>query len=154
MRGFWFLVHFLGFTLWIGGGLATMVAGVAAKGFAAAERLRVYKATSAVQRLLVGPGAAGVVISGVLLVLGGPYMHGQSGEMPGWLSAMMGAGILGAIVAIVVSVPTAGRLGRLEPDAKGELPAAFAGLRKRQVLSATIAGTLGLLALFAGTLGR
>jgi len=39
LRGFWLLVHVLGFTLWLGGGIATMVAGVSAKGFAAAERL-------------------------------------------------------------------------------------------------------------------
>ena len=31
MRGFWLLVHVLGFTLWLGGGIATMVAGVTAK---------------------------------------------------------------------------------------------------------------------------
>ena len=154
MRGLWLLVHFLGFILWIGGGMATMVAGVAAKRFGVLERLRVYKATSAVQRMLVGPGAAGVVISGVMLLLGGPYMHGQSGEMPAWLSTMMGAGILGALVAVIVSVPTAARLGRLEADASGQLPAVFATLRKRQAIFATIAGMLALVALFAGTLGR
>jgi hypothetical protein len=154
MRGFWLLVHFLGFVLWIGGGMATMVAGVAAKRMAVAERLRVYRATSAVQRLLVGPGAAGVVISGVMLLLGGPYMHEQSGVMPAWLSVMMGAGILGALVAIIVSVPTANRLGRLDPDARGEMPEAFAALRKRQAIFATIAGMLALVALFAGTVGR
>ena len=39
MRGFWLLVHVLGFTLWLGGGIATMVAGVTAKRMGAAERL-------------------------------------------------------------------------------------------------------------------
>jgi uncharacterized membrane protein len=154
MRGFWLLVHVLGFTLWIGGGLASMVAGVAAKRFAAPERLKAYRLIGAVQRLLVGPGAAGVLVSGVLLLLGGPYMHEESGMMPGWLSAMMGAGGLGAIVAIVVSVPTAARLGRLEPTAEGDVPEAFLRLRKRQIISATIAGSLGLIAMFAATLGR
>jgi len=33
-EGFLILVHVLGFTLWLGGGIATMVAGVTAKGFA------------------------------------------------------------------------------------------------------------------------
>jgi hypothetical protein len=150
MRGLWMLVHILGFTLWLGGGMATMVAGVTAKGFAPAERLKVYKAIGAVQRLLVGPGALGVILSGILLSTA--FM--RSGMMPGWLNLMMGAGLLGAIVAVALSVPTAARLARLEVDAAGQLPAAFAGLRKRQVITATIAGTLGLIALFAGTIAR
>jgi hypothetical protein len=152
MRGFWLLVHFLGFTLWLGGGIATMIAGVKAKGFAPAERLKAYRLIAAVQGMLVGPGAAAVVLSGVLMLLNGPYMH--SPDMPAWLSLMMGAGIVGGLVAVIVSVPTAGRLGRLEVGSRGELPDAFAGLRKRQIIAATIAGSLGLIALFAGTLGR
>ncbi len=150
MRGFWLLVHVLGFTLWLGGGIATMVAGVTAKSFAPADRLKAYRLIGAIQRLLVGPGAAGVVISGVVLVLSGPYM--RSGDMPVWLNVMMGAGILGAIAAGAISVPTAARLARLEVDARGELPEAFQGLRKRQIMAATIAGSLGLIAMFAATL--
>src|SRR5213082_2535596 len=57
MRGFWLLVHVLGFTLWLGGGIATMVAGVTAKRLGTAERLAAYKIISAVQRMLVAPGA-------------------------------------------------------------------------------------------------
>ena len=152
MHGFWLLVHVLGFTLWLGGGIATMVCGVVAKSFKPAERLSAYKVTGAVQRLLVGPGAGAVVLSGVVLVLNGPFM--QSGEMPAWLNAMMGCGIVGAIIAVAVSVPTASRLSHLEVTAKGELPDNFARLRKRQVLAATFAGSLGLIALFAATLAR
>ena len=91
MRGFWLLVHVLGFTLWLGGGIATMVAGVTAKQFAPAERLMAYKLIGAIQRLLVGPGALGVVLSGIMLSM----IYMRSGPMPGWLSAMMGAGLLG-----------------------------------------------------------
>ena len=151
MQGFWLLVHVLGFTLWIGGGMATMVAGVAAKNFAPGDRLKAYKLIGAVQRLLVGPGAAAVVFSGVIMVLTGPSMH--SGEMPAWLNIMMGAGIVGGLVALIVSVPTASRMSHLELQG-GALPPTFAVLRKRQVLSATIAGSLALIALFAATLAR
>ena len=149
MRGFWLLVHALGFTLWLGGGIATMVAGVSAKQLGAVERLSAYKLTGAVQRILVGPGAIAVVISGIFLAQ--PYMKG--GIVPGWLGVMMIAGILGALGAVGISVPTAAKLARLEPDG-GQLPAAFQTLRKRQILAATIAGTFGLIALFAGTLFR
>ena len=150
MRGFWLLVHVLGFTLWLGGGLATMVAGISAKSFAPAERLKAYKLIGAIQRLLVGPGAIAVVLSGVFLSM--PYM--RSGDMPGWLNLMMGAGVLGALAAVGISVPTAAKLGRLEADARGELPEAFQALRKRQILAASIAGGLGLIAMFAATLGK
>jgi hypothetical protein len=150
MRGFWLLVHVLGFTLWLGGGIATMVAGVAAKRFAPGERLKAYGLIGAIQRLLVGPGAIAVVLSGIVLSM--PYM--RAGDMPGWLSLMMGAGLLGALAAVGISVPTAAKLGRLAPDPRGELPEAFQSLRKRQILAASVAGGLGLIALFAATLGK
>ncbi len=150
MRGFWLFVHVLGFVLWLGGGLATMVLGVAAKQFAPGNRLSAYRLTSAIQRILLGPGAVAVVLSGILLSM--PYM--KEGTVPGWLMLMMTSGILGALIAIGVTVPTAARLGRLEIDPRGELPESFAGLRKRLVAAGTVAGVLGLVALVAGTVLR
>ena len=150
MRGFWLLVHVIGFTLWLGGGIATMVAGVTAKSFAPAERLAAYRLMGAIQRILVGPGAVAVVLSGVIMSM--EYM--RSGTMPGWVTVMVGAGLLGALLAIGVVVPTAARLGRLELDARGELPEAFPALRKRQILTASMAGGLGLVAMAAATVGR
>ena len=143
------MVHVLGFTLWLGGGIATMVAGVSAKRLGAAERLSAYKLIGAIQRLLVGPGAIAVVLSGLFLAQ--PYM--KEGAVPGWLGVMMISGILGALGAVGISVPTAAKLARLEPEG-GQLPAAFQRLRKRQILAATIAGGFGLIAMFAATLGR
>ncbi len=150
MRGLWLLVHVLGFTLWLGGGIATMVAGVTAKRLGTAERLSAYKLIGAIQRILVGPGAIAVVLSGVILAQ--PYM--KQGDVPAWLGLMMGSGTLGAIGAVAISVPTAAKLARLEPDASGQLPPAFQVLRKRQIVAATIAGTFGLIAMFAATLVR
>src|SRR5207253_1984324 len=115
MRGFWVLVHVLGFTLWLGGGIATMVAGVSAKGFAPAERLAAYKLIGAIQRILVGPGAMAVLLSGLVLAM--PYM--KQGAVPGWMGLMMIAGIIGALGAVAISVPTAAKLARLEVDARG-----------------------------------
>src|SRR6266702_5894103 len=117
MRGFWLLVHVLGFTLWLGGGLATMVAGVTAKRFAARERLAGYQLIGAIQRLLVAPGALAVVLSG--FALAGPYM--KQGAVPGWMGLMMGSGLLGAIVAGAISVPTSAKLARREPETGGGL---------------------------------
>ena len=149
MRGVWLLVHVIGFTLWLGGGIATMVAGVGAKGFGAAERLSAYRLIAAIQKILVGPGAIAVVLSGIFLAQ--PYM--KAGTVPGWLGIMMISGILGALGAVGISVPTAAKLARLQAES-GQLPAAFQTLRKRQIFAATIAGTFGLIAMFAATLGR
>ncbi|HKE90095.1 MAG TPA: hypothetical protein VKB45_07150 [Gemmatimonadales bacterium] len=150
MRGFWLLVHMLGFTLWLGGGIATMVLGVAAKHFAPDLRLSAYRLTSSIQRILLGPGAAAVAVSGIPLSM--PYM--KEGIVPGWLMLMMTTGILGALIAIGVTVPTAARLGRLAVDPRGELPESFAGLRRRLVWAGSISGGLGLVALLAGTVLR
>ncbi|PYO41892.1 MAG: hypothetical protein DMD33_11545 [Gemmatimonadetes bacterium] len=126
-----------------------MVAGVSAKRLGAGERLSAYRLIGAIQRLLVGPGAIAVVLSGIFLAQ--PYM--KQGVVPGWLGVMMISGILGALGAVAVSVPTAAKLARLQPEG-GQLPAAFQMLRKRQILAATIAGAFGLIAMFAATLGR
>ena len=148
MRGLWLFVHLSGMAMWLGGGMASMISGVVAKRLPPAERLAVYKATGAVHRVLVRSGAIAVVLSGVFLVM--PMMS----AIPGWVQMMMGAGILGAIVASALSVPTASALGRLELDARGELPESFARLRRRQAIVATIAGALAILALMAGTILR
>lgn len=150
MHGLLLFLHIFGFVLWLGGGMASMVVGVTAKHFAPDERLAAYRATGKVQTRLVGPGALLVVLTGGLLMMNSAYMTG--GAPPGWLGLMMAAGLIAALITLVVTMPAASRLARLELDPRGELPEAFHGLRKRMVIFATIAGTLGLLALIAGTI--
>ncbi|MGH7605900.1 MAG: hypothetical protein ACREME_01055 [Gemmatimonadales bacterium] len=150
MRGVWLFLHYMGFVAWLGGGLAMMLAGVTAKNFAPEARLAVYRVTSVVARNLVGPGALLVVLSGFVLSL--PFF--KDAVVPSWLLAMQGLGLLGAIVAIAIVTPTAGRMGRLQLDPRGELPESFTGLRRRQAIFATLAGVLALLALLAGTVMR
>jgi predicted integral membrane protein DUF2269 len=150
MKGFWLFVHVMGFTAWLGGGLAVMLSGLTAKYFPPEQRLAVYRIMSVVSRNLIGPGAVLVVVSGFVLSV--PYF--KSATAPSWLLAMQGLGLLGAIVALFIVTPVAARLGRLELDPRGELPEAFAGLRRRQAIFATIAGVFALLALLSGTIFR
>jgi hypothetical protein len=150
MRGFWLFIHIMGFVAWIGGGLAVMLSGITAKYFPPEHRLAVYRVMSAVTRSLVGPGAVLVVLSGLILSV--PFF--KSSVVPTWLLAMQTFGFLGAIVAVAIVTPTAARLGRLMADARGELPESFTGLRRRQVIFATLAGVLALLALVSGTILR
>src|SRR5437867_12805702 len=96
MRALWLFIHVIGFTLWLGGGIATMVAGVSAKSFDLGPRLASYKLIGNIQRLLVGLGAIAVVLSGIVLAI--PYM--RSGAMAGWLNPVVGPGLLGALAAV------------------------------------------------------
>jgi len=150
VRGFWLFVHVMGFVAWLGGGLAVMLSGITAKYFPPDQRLAVYRVMSVVSRNLIGPGAVLVVVSGFVLSV--PYFKGAA--VPTWLMAMQGLGLLGAIVAIGIVMPTAARMGRLELDPRGDLPESFGGLRRRQAVFATVAGILALLALVSGTLFR
>jgi hypothetical protein len=150
MRGIWLFLHYMGFAAWLGGGLAMMLAGITAKQFSAGDRLAVYRATSAVARSLIGPGALLVLLSGFVLSL--PFF--KSAEVPGWLLAMQALGLIGAVIAIAIVTPTAARMGRLQLDPRGELPESFADLRKKQAIFATAAGVFALLALLAGTAMR
>jgi predicted integral membrane protein DUF2269 len=150
MKGLWLFLHVMGVVAWLGGGLAVMLSGITAKHFPPDQRLAVYRVMSVVSRNLIGPGAVLVVVSGFVLSV--PYF--QSATAPTWLMAMQLLGLVGAIVAIAIVTPVAARLGRLEVDARGELPESFTGLRRRQAIFATIAGILALLALLAGTVFR
>ena len=150
MKGLWLFVHVMGFTAWLGGGLAVMLSGITAKDFPPEQRLAVYRIMSVVSRNLIGPGAVLVVVSGFVLSV--PYF--KSATVPAWLLAMQGLGLLGALVATFIVTPTAARLGRLELDPRGELPESFGGLRRRQAIFATVAGVFALLALLSATLFR
>jgi hypothetical protein len=150
MRTFWMSLHLIGFTLWIGGGIATMAAGIVAKRFAPEARLAGYRITSAVWRVLIGPAVLAEMASGI--ALSQPYM--KSGEVPGWLGLMMGTGLVAALVALGVALPAAAALGNLQLDAKGALPARFAAVRARLVWAASISGGLALVGLIAGAAYR
>jgi hypothetical protein len=148
----WLFVHLLGFTLWIGGGLAAMVAGIAAKREDRAGIGAVVRSQVAVQKALIAPGALLVVLSGLILTFS---VSGRTGELTGFnlpLVVMQGAGLVGALLTLMVGLPTAARLGRLDPTGQGA--AYFDELRQRQKVVSAIAGTLALAALVAGALVR
>jgi hypothetical protein len=63
---------------------------------------------------------------------------------------MQGAGVIAALITLLIALPTATRLGRLDPT--GEAGRYFDELRARQRIVASIAGTFGLVALFAGAM--
>jgi hypothetical protein len=148
----WLFLHLLGFTMWLGGGVAVMVAGVASSREDRAALGAVVRAQAAVYKAIIGPGALLAVLSGLILTFS---VSARIGELVGfsiWLLIMQAAGVLGALIVLLIGLPTAAKLSRLDPVGPGA--AFFDELRQRQRVVGSVAGTLALLALVAGALVR
>ena len=65
----WLFLHLLGFTAWIGGALASMVAGFAGRREDRARLGAIVRAQSAIEKILIAPGALLTVLVGGLLLL-------------------------------------------------------------------------------------
>lgn len=150
MSRLWLFLHLLGFTMWLGGGLGAMFAGIAARREDRSGIGAVARAQSLIYKVLVAPGALVTVVSGLILTIRfvGP---GAAAAFNPWLLVMQGAGIVGALLALLVALPTAAKLGRLDPGAN---PGYFDELRRRQRVVGMIWGVLGLAALVAGAMVR
>jgi hypothetical protein len=145
---FWLFLHLLGFTLWLGGGISGMIMGIAARREDRHGLGAVVRAQAWLMNRAIAPGALLAVLSGLILTfqLGG-------GDVAGfniWLVIMQGAGLLAALLTLLISLPTASKLSRLDPQ--GEAAGYFDEPRQRQRIVGSISGTFGLVALFAGAM--
>jgi hypothetical protein len=103
----------------------------------------------AVHKLLIGPGAFLMILSGVMLSLR-MYGSAMSGMAPTvWMMVMQGAGLLGALIVLAFGMPTIARLGRVSPE--GPTAPLYQAIRRRHVAISIVSGTLGLLALVAAS---
>jgi hypothetical protein len=145
----WLFLHLLGFSMWLGGGLASMVAGIAAKREGREGLGAIVRSQAAAWRAIIAPGALLTVLSGLILTFS------VAGRLVGfnvWLVVMQGAGLLGALLVLLIGLPTAAKLARLDPMGQGA--AYFDELRTRQRIVASVSGTLALVALVAGAMVR
>lgn len=147
MRNYWLVAHLLGVVAWLGGAFSLMTVSMAAAREGRDQLAVVVRLQGAMVRGLVLPGAVTAVASGLMLTLS-RYGQAASAGVPRNLMIMQGAGILAAVIVLVVTVPTSARLQRLDP--MGEYGPLFDALRKRLKLAGMIAGMLGLIALVAG----
>jgi hypothetical protein len=146
----WLFLHILGFTLWIGGALAAMVAGVAGRREDRAGLGTVARTQAAVQKILVAPGALLAVLSGLMLTFAMTSLRGGEAGFNLWLVLMQGAGLVGALLVLMVGLPTAAKLARLDPEGPGA--AYFDELRQRQRVVGSVAGVFALAALVGGAM--
>jgi hypothetical protein len=146
----WVFLHIVGFTMWIGGALASMVAGIAAKREERAGLGAVVRSQAAVQKVLVAPGALIAVLSGLMLTFA--RTGGSGGEIgfSFWLVLMQGTGLIGALIVLLVGLPTSSKLARIEPV--GQNAAYFDELRQRQRVTSSIAGVFAIAALVGGAM--
>ena len=151
MRALWYFLHLFGQVAWLGGALAAMAVGMAGRQEAPAQLGVVVRLQSVIYRMLIGPGALVIVLSGILLTL---QMYNQVTAigLNHWLMAMQGLGILGALIVLVHTVPTSTRLARLEPT--GPTAAAFAAIHQRLKISGMVSSLIGMLALVTSALYR
>lgn len=147
MTRLWLFLHFLGFTMWLGGALASMVGAVAAKREDRSGLGAIVRSQGAIHRALIGPGALLTVFSGLILT----FSIKGIGANP-WLMLMQGTGLVGALLVLLIAVPTAAKLSRLDPA--GQTAGYFDELRQRQRVIGSIAGVLGLISLIAGAMLR
>lgn len=149
MKATWYFLHMLGQVAWIGGALAAMVIGAAAKREEPASLGMVARLQNAVYRLLIGPGAMVTVLSGLLLTL---QMYNQvtAVGLSHSLMTMQLVGIIAGVWVLVHTVPNSNKLARLEPV--GPTAVAFAAIRKRVVVSGMVSSLLALLGLVTGAL--
>jgi hypothetical protein len=144
----WLFIHLLGFTMWLGGAIAAMIMGIAAKREDRHGLGAVVRAQASVMKVAIAPGAILAVLSGLILTF---QLSGA--DLPGfsiWLVIMQGAGVVAGLLTLLISLPTATKLSRLDP--LGEAAGYFDELRQRQRVVASISGTFGLVALFAGAM--
>jgi len=149
MSPLWLSLHLIGFTGWIGGLLALFALDRGSAREGPDLRGSFTRARGAVYRLLVGPGAMLTVVSGMILTLQ-LYGEATSVGLSHALMTMQGLGLVAALLSLIVSVPTASRLGRLEPTGPSER--LFAQLAARLRVSDMVTLGLGLIALVAGTM--
>jgi len=152
LRHLYLGAHILGFVLWMGGGFAAMIVGIAMRRGPRNEVRVLLRIQERLHRALILPGSVVVVLSGILLTL---RLYGSATSVNGYptgLMVMQGAGLLAAVIVLVVIFPTMGRLSRLDPD--GEHAPLFQMLSKKMAVAGSLTGILALMALFGGVMIR
>lgn len=151
MNTTWLSLHLMGTTAWLGGLLAALALRQSAAREDPAHGGVVARASAAIYLILVGPGAMVTVVSGLILTLR-LYGEATSVGLSRALMAMQGLGLVAAMISLIVAVPTASRLARLEPV--GPAAALCAQLAGRLRLADLVALALGIAAVVAGAAAR
>lgn len=150
MKHAYLAAHFIGFVMWMGGGLCAMMLGIAMRRAPKSDLGTLVGVQARLHRALILPGSTLVVLSGLLLTL---RLYGSATSVSGYpmgLMVMQGTGLLAAIIVLVVSFPTMSRLARLDPT--GDHGPLFQALSRKMGMAGMLAGLLAFTALISGVL--
>jgi uncharacterized membrane protein len=142
------VAHLLGIVLWMGGGFAAMALGLAMREMPRQQLAAVAGLVGRLHRTMILPGVLLAVVSGLLLTL---QLYGTATATAGFpvpLMIMQVAGLVAAVLALVVNLPTVARLTRLDPA--GEHGPLFDSLRQKAARSGMLTGLLAVVALVGG----
>jgi uncharacterized membrane protein len=149
----WRLGHFLGVAMWIGGALAAMALAALLRSPDTGARAVIASALARVHGYVVAPGAVVTVITGLMLTMALVNMGMSQALGRVGVIVMQAAGLIGAVLAVFVGLPTAQRLARVWYMESPSLELADK-LQKRQAIVSSISGTLALVALVFGVAVR
>ncbi len=130
-----------------------MVAGIAGKREDRAGIGAVVRAQAAIQKNIVAPGALLTVLSGLVLTFSVTGRTGEPRASRFRSMVMQGAGLVGALLTLLIGLPTASRLARLDPMRAGRRPTSTS-CGSGSELVASVAGIFALVALVAGAAYR
>ena len=108
-------LHVLGVALWVGGAIALLLLDQQSRRTPREALADAVQLQATLLRAMVLPGAVLVVITGLLLTL---RLYGSATSLSGFpvpLMVMQAAGLVGAVLVLVVMAPALTRLTRLEP---------------------------------------
>lgn len=145
------LLHYTGMVLWIGPSIAVMVMAMRTDDEPLAVRGALYRMFAVIHTTLIGPGAALAVISGLVLSM---RLAAAGVDISGPLVIMQATGLLGGLLVLAVSVPTAVRISRLATEAEEQerLGPTFERLRKRHAIVSSMAGVMAMTALMSAVM--
>jgi hypothetical protein len=152
LRHLYLGAHIIGYVLWMGGGLAAMTVGIAMRVGPREELPALIGVQAGLHSKLILPGCVLVVVSGLLLTLRLYSTATAVNGFPTQLMVMQGAGLVAAVIVLVVSFPTVGRLSRLDPN--GEHASLFQALSRKMAMAGLLTGLLAFTALISGVLMR
>jgi hypothetical protein len=146
-------VHFLGLTLWIGGAISAFVVVRSIQAQSVSYRIVTWSVLARIHSMVIAPGAILTVFSGLLLTV--RMTNAVAVPMSTGLVVMQVAGVLAAMVALFVGLPTANQLVPFSRMGDQDvIPPEAARLVRRQAVASSLSGMLALTALFFGVVVR
>ena len=144
-------IHYLGFAMWIGGGITVTLVAVTVSGESPQIRAAFYRRLTSLYSWVIGIGALLTVGSGILWSMSLVQASGAQNDtttLAFWVMVL--TGFAGGALVLFVAMPTAVRLGRVAVIGEdNELLPVCERYRSRLSIVSSLANALAVVSLFA-----